>query len=61
MFLVNAKLEKAVRALMKCHAFAFSPTRSPAGQSAYVRRLTSNAIAAAKCLRPQFDALMSAE
>jgi hypothetical protein len=57
-FLFDAKPEKTVRDLLKRNAFVFSPTRSPAGKSAYVRKLTPNAIATAKYLRPQLDELL---
>lgn len=60
-FLFDAKPKKAVRDLMKRNAFVFSPTRSPAGKSAYLRKLTPNAIATAKWLRPQLDELMTGE
>ncbi|BCZ85766.1 hypothetical protein PTKU64_94410 (plasmid) [Paraburkholderia terrae] len=60
-FVFDAKPEKAVRDLMKRNAFVFSPTRSPAGKSAYVRKLTPNAIATAKWLRPRLDELMTDE
>ncbi|BDC46151.1 hypothetical protein PTKU15_94480 (plasmid) [Paraburkholderia terrae] len=57
----DTKPEKAVRDLMKRNAFVFSPTRSPVGKSAYVRKLTPNAIATAKWLRPRLDELMTDE
>ncbi|WP_454875504.1 DUF3560 domain-containing protein [Paraburkholderia xenovorans] len=60
-FLFDTKPEKAVRDLMKRNGFVWSPTRSPAGKSAYVRKLTPNAITTAKWLRPQLDALLSGE
>ncbi|KVP19767.1 DUF3560 domain-containing protein [Burkholderia ubonensis] len=60
-FLFDAKPEKPVRDLLKRNAFVWSPTRSPAGKSAYVRKLTPNAITTAKWLRPQLDALLSGE
>ncbi|MBW5287777.1 DUF3560 domain-containing protein [Burkholderia gladioli] len=60
-FLFDGKPEKAVRDLLKRNAFVWSPTRSPAGKSAYVRKLTPNAITTAKWLRPQLDALLSGE
>ncbi|WP_248558711.1 hypothetical protein [Paraburkholderia terrae] len=50
-----------MRDLMKRNAFVFSPTRSPVGKSAYVRKLTPNAIATAKWLRPRLDELMTDE
>lgn len=60
-FLFDAKPEKALRDLMKRNGFVFSPNRSPAGKSAYVRKLTPNAINTASWLRPQLDALLIAE
>lgn len=60
-FLFDAKPDKAVRDLMKRNGFVFSPTRSPVGKSAYVRKLTPNAITTAQWLRPQLDELLTAE
>ena len=60
-FLFDAKPAKDVRDLMKRNGFVFSPTRSPVGQSAYVRKLTANAINTAKWLRPQLDQLLTGE
>lgn len=61
MFVFDAKPAEDVRKLMKRNSFLYSPSRSPAGKSAYVRKLTPNAIATARYLRPQLDALLSAE
>ncbi len=52
---------KDVCDLMKRSGFVFSTTRSPVGQSAYVRKLTANAINTAKWLRPQLDKLLTGE
>jgi hypothetical protein len=60
-FLFDAKAAKEVRDLMKRNAFVFSPSRSPVGKSAYVRKLTANAINTAKWLRSQLDELLTGE
>jgi hypothetical protein len=60
-FLFDIKPAKDVRDLMKRNGFVFSPTRSPVGKSAYVRKLTANAINTASWLRPQLDELLTGE
>ncbi len=46
---------------MKRNGFVYSPTRSPGGTSAYVRKLTSAAINTAQWLRLQLDELPTGE
>jgi hypothetical protein len=60
-FLFDGKPAKGVRDLMKRNAFVFSPSRSPVGKSAYVRKLTPNSISTAKALRAQLDELLTGE
>ncbi|MCA7888337.1 MULTISPECIES: DUF3560 domain-containing protein [Burkholderia] len=59
-FIFDAKPAKNVRELLRRNAFLFSPTRSPNGTSAYVRKLTPAAISTAAWLRPQIDQLLAA-
>ncbi|HGO6073749.1 TPA: DUF3560 domain-containing protein [Burkholderia cepacia] len=61
MFIFDAKPAEEVRQFMRRHSFLYSPSRSPVGKSAYVRKLTPNTIATARYIRPQLDALLSAE
>ncbi|KVN89043.1 hypothetical protein WJ69_14520 [Burkholderia ubonensis] len=58
-FIFDAKPSKDLRDLLRRSGFLFSPTRSPNGTSAYVRKLTSAAINAAAWLRPQIDQLLA--
>jgi hypothetical protein len=46
---------------MKRNGFVFGPSRSLAGKSVYVRKLTPNAINTAAWLRPQLDPLLIGE
>ncbi|QPQ89165.1 DUF3560 domain-containing protein (plasmid) [Burkholderia gladioli] len=60
-FVFDAKPDKPVRDLMKRNAFVYSPSRSPAGKSTYVRKLTPAAINTATWLRQQLDELLTGE
>ncbi|WP_063888759.1 DUF3560 domain-containing protein [Burkholderia stagnalis] len=59
-FIFDAKPAKNLRELLRRNGFLFSPTRSPDGTSAYVRKLTPAAISTATWLRPQIDQLLAA-
>ena len=56
MFVFDGKPDEATRAILKSHAFKWSPSRG-----AWVRQLTNSGIYAAKCVKQAFSAMKTGD